>query len=163
LLADIRNLGGELVAVSPELLDRSQVTAEKNNLTFPILNDVGNQAAKKFGLVFQLPPDLREVYLSLGIDLPAHNGDQSYELPLPATYVIDRGGTIRAVFADADYVKRMEPTDILATLQTLVKDTGAPSALLTEPAVAGYKEEIDRRLAEIALDEEGLCRMEGGE
>ena len=119
MLADIRNLSAELVAVSPELLDRSQVTAEKNNLTFPILNDVGNQVAKMFGLVFQLPPDLRAVYLSLGIDLPAHNGDQSYELPLPATYVIDRGGTIRAVFADADYVKRMEPADILATLRTL--------------------------------------------
>ncbi len=119
MLADIRSLGAELVAVSPELPGSSLVTVEKNNLTFPILNDAGNQAAKKFGLVFQLPPDLREVYLSLGIDLPAHNGDQSYELPLPATYVIDRGGTIRAVFADADYVKRMEPTDILAVLRTL--------------------------------------------
>ena len=119
MLADIRNLGAELVAVSPELRDRSHITAEKNNLTFPILNDVGNHVAKKFGLVFQLPPDLREVYLSLGIDLPAHNGDQTYELPLPATYVIDRGGVIRAVFADADYVKRMEPTDILAALRSL--------------------------------------------
>ncbi len=120
MLADIRNFGAELVAVSPELLDQSQVTAEKNGLTFPILNDAGNQAAKRFGLVFQLPPKLREVYLSLGIDLPAHNGDESYELPLPATYVIDRGGIIRAVFADADYVKRMEPTDILAALRTMV-------------------------------------------
>lgn len=46
-------------------------------------------------------------------------GDQSYELPLPATYVIDRGGMIRAVFADADYVKRMEPADILAALRVL--------------------------------------------
>lgn len=119
MLADIRGLGAELVAVSPELPDRSQVTAEKNNLTFLILNDAGNQAARKFGLVFQLPPDLREVYQSLGIDLPAHNGDQSYELPLPATYVIDRGGTIRAVFADADYVKRMEPAEILAVLRAL--------------------------------------------
>lgn len=119
MLADIRNLGAELIAVSPELHDVSQVTAEKNHLTFPILNDEGNQVAKKFRLVFHLPPDLREVYLSLGIDLPAHNGDQSYELPLPATYVIDRGGTIRAVFADADYVKRMEPAEILAALRVL--------------------------------------------
>ena len=120
MLADIRSLGAELVAVSPELPDHSQITAEKNNLTFPILNDVGNRVAKKFGLVFQLPPDLRDVYLSLGIDLSAHNGDQSYELPLPATYIIDRGGAIRAVFADADYVKRMEPADILAALRTMV-------------------------------------------
>jgi len=117
LLADIRSLGADLVAISPELPDSSHVTAEKNNLTFHVLSDVGNEVAKKFGLVFQLPLDLREVYKSLGIDLPAHNGDQSYELPLPATYVIDRGGIIQAVFADADYVKRMEPTDILAALR----------------------------------------------
>lgn len=117
MLADIRSLGAELVAVSPELTDRSHATVEKNNLTFHVLSDVGNKVAKKFGLVFELPTDLREVYLSLGIDLPAHNGDQSYELPLPATYVIDRGGIIRAVFADADYVKRMEPGDILGALR----------------------------------------------
>jgi len=119
LLADIRSLGADLVAVSPELPNSSHVTTEKNNLTFHVLSDFGNRVAKQFGLVFQVPPDLREVYLSLGIDLPAHNGDESYELPLPATYVIDRGGAIRAVFADADYVKRMEPTDILAALRVL--------------------------------------------
>ena len=119
MLADIRSLGADLLAVSPELPDNSQVTTEKNNLTFHILSDLGNRVAKQFGLVFQVPPDLREVYLSLGIDLPAHNGDQSYELPLPATYVLDRGGIIRAVFADADYVKRMEPADILAVLRTM--------------------------------------------
>jgi peroxiredoxin len=117
LLADIRSLGADLVAISPELPDSSHVTAEKNNLTFHVLSDVGNEVAKKFGLVFQLPPDLREMYKSLGIDLPAHNGDQSYELPLPATYVIARDGVIQAVFADADYVKRMEPADILAALR----------------------------------------------
>lgn len=119
MLADIRSLGAELAAVSPELPDRSQITIEKNSLTFHVLNDQGNQVAKKFGLVFRIPPDLHEFYLSLGIDLPAHNGDQSHELPLPATYVIDRGGIIRAVFADADYVKRMEPSEILGVLRTL--------------------------------------------
>jgi peroxiredoxin len=119
LLADIRSLGAELAAVSPELPDRSRITVEKNSLTFHVLSDAGNKVAKEFGLVFQLPTDLREFYLSLGIDLSVHNGDQSYELPLPATYVIDRGGIIRAVFADADYVKRMEPAEILAALRTL--------------------------------------------
>ncbi len=119
MLADIQSMGAQLVAISPESPEKSQITVERNNLKFHVLSDVGNKAAKKFGLVFQVPPELREVYLSLGIDLPAHNGDQSHELPLPATYVIDRGGIIRAVFADADYVKRMEPADILAVLRAL--------------------------------------------
>ncbi len=107
------------MAISPELPAQSRVTTEKNKLTFHVLSDAGNHVARKFGLVFQLPPELREVYRSLGIDLPAHNGDESYELPLPATYIIDRGGVIRAVFADADYVKRMEPAEILAALRAL--------------------------------------------
>jgi peroxiredoxin len=124
LLGEIHEVGAELLAISPEMPESSRVTAEKNNLTFPVLSDVGNQVARRFGLVFQLPHDLRDVYQSLGIDLPAHNGDESYELPLPATYVIDREGVIRAVFADADYVKRMEPEAILAALRALPTPPG---------------------------------------
>lgn len=107
------------MALSPEIPTAAQVTAEKNGLTFHVLSDAGNQVARKFGLVFSLPPDLREFYLSLGIDLPKQNGDGSWELPLPATYLIDKSGIIRDVFVQTDYVKRMEPSDILAGLKSL--------------------------------------------
>lgn len=119
MLEEIQNLGASLLAVSPEIPTAAQMTVQKNGLTFHLLCDQGNAVARKFGLVFKLPPDLREFYLSLGINLSAHNGDESWELPLPATYLIARDGVIRNVYVDSDYVKRMEPTDILAGLRAI--------------------------------------------
>ena len=119
MLEEIRTLGAHLIALSPQISQSSRLTVEKNGLTFHVLSDVGNKVARRFGLVFQLPPDLRDVYQSLGVDLPRHNGDQSFELPLAATYVIANNGSIRARYVDADYVKRMEPADILAALRSI--------------------------------------------
>lgn len=112
-------MGASLVALSPELPQTAQVTAEKNGLTFHVLSDEGNRVARQFGLVFDLPEDLKVFYKALGIDLPASNGDESWQLPIPATYLIGRDGIIRDVFVNADYVKRMEPDDILAGLKSL--------------------------------------------
>jgi peroxiredoxin len=121
VLEEIQKLGASLVALSPELPKTAQTTVEKNGLGFHVLSDEGNREAEKFGLVFELPTELREFYKVLGIDLPAANGDESWRLPLPATYLIDRDGTIREVFVNPDYVKRMEPDDILAGLQSLIR------------------------------------------
>lgn len=118
-MEEIQALGAHLLVISPQVPESSRLTAEKNGLTFHVLSDVGNKVARRFGLVFQLPPDLREIYKSLGIDLPRYNGDESFELPLTATYVIASDATIRERYVDADYVRRMEPADILATLRTI--------------------------------------------
>lgn len=112
-------MGASLVALSPELTTTGQVTAEKNGLTFHVLSDEGNRVARQFGLVFDLPEDLKVFYKVLGIDLPASNGDESWQLPIPATYLIGRDGIINDVFVNTDYVKRMEPDDILAGLRSL--------------------------------------------
>ena len=74
-----------LVAVSPQTPDQSLSTAEKNELEFSVLSDVGNDVAGEYGLVFTLPEALRPIYAEFGIDLPSYNGDDSFELPVPAT------------------------------------------------------------------------------
>jgi peroxiredoxin len=112
-------LGANLVAISPELPERALSTAEQHALGFHVLSDAGNTVARKFGLVFTLAKRLRPVYESFGIDLPASNGDDTYELPIPATYVIDSHGTIVLSFADADYTKRMEPAEAISALREL--------------------------------------------
>ncbi len=119
MLEEIQRLGASLVALSPEVQSAAQVTVEKNGLTFHVLSDEGNRVARQFGLVFDLPEELQEFYKTLGIDLPASTGDESWRLPIPATYLIDHDGIIRDMFVNADYVKRMEPTDILAGLRSL--------------------------------------------
>ena len=116
-LPQIKALGANLIAISPETPDNSLSTAEKNELTFEVLSDVGNKVAREYGLVFALPETLRGVYEGFNIDLPAHNGDRTFELPIPATYVIAADGTVLYSFADPDYTKRLDPEEIINALQ----------------------------------------------
>lgn len=111
--------GATLVAVSPQLPDGSLTMAEQNALGFPVLSDQGNQVARQYGLVFQLDGAVRERYLGMNIDLERSNGDSSWELPMPGTYVIDRGGTIRLAFVHPDYTRRLEPAEILVALDAV--------------------------------------------
>lgn len=109
-------LGASLVAISPQLPDESMTTVEKNELSFPVLSDVGNQVARQFGLVFSLSESLRPIYADFGIDLPKYNGTDTFELPVPATFVIDSAGTVKAAYVNADYKQRMEPAEIVEVL-----------------------------------------------
>ncbi len=119
LLPDFTAANAQLVAISPELPNHSLSVTEKHELEFAVLSDVGNTVAKDYGLVFTLDPSLRPIYEKFGIDINGSNGDESYELPMPATYVIDRDGTIRFAFADADYTKRAEPEAVLSAVRAL--------------------------------------------
>ncbi|MHB8630078.1 MAG: peroxiredoxin-like family protein [Aggregatilineales bacterium] len=112
ILPEITNLGATLVAVSPQAPDYSIDMVTKANLTFPVLSDAGNLVAREYRLVFTLPEALRPYTANL----PQYNHDDSWELPLPGTFVIGPDGVIRLAFTHADYTKRLEPTDILRTL-----------------------------------------------
>ncbi|MEM7772723.1 MAG: peroxiredoxin-like family protein [Cyanobacteria bacterium P01_A01_bin.37] len=118
-LPEFKAAGATLVAISPQTPDNSLSTTEKNELEYEVLSDVGNVVARELGLVFTLPDALRPIYANFGIDLPAHNGDRTFELPVPATYVVAPSGEIVYAFADADYTRRAEPNDILAALKAL--------------------------------------------
>lgn len=116
-LSEIKTLGANVVAISPEMPDRAFTTSEQNRLGFEVLSDRNNDVARQFGLVFTLPERLRPIYEGFGFDLPAANGDTSYELPVPATYIISKDNIIIEAFVDADYTNRLEPERILEVLQ----------------------------------------------
>ncbi len=118
-MPNITAAGASLVAMTPELPDHSLSTVEKHQLTFEVLSDLGNEVARQFGLVFQLPEDLRAVYEGFGIDLPKTQGNDRFELPIPGTFVIDRHGTVVTAFVDLDYTKRLEPSVIVEALRAL--------------------------------------------
>ena len=107
------------MAISPQQSEFNRKFIEQKKFTFDLLGDPGNQTAKAYGLVFTLPEDLRKIYLQFGIDLPKHNGDDSWTLPLPARYIIDRDGTIRYAEVSVDYTVRPEPEDTVAALKAL--------------------------------------------
>lgn len=114
---DIRARGASLVAISPETPDGALSAKEKNALEFEVLNDEGNKAAAEFGLVHDVPPELRLLYAKWKLDLPRINGRPGdWSLPLPGTFVIAPTGTILLAHADSDYRIRLEPSDALMAL-----------------------------------------------
>ena len=119
-LPEIRSAGASLVAISPETPDNSLSTAEKNHLEFEVLSDQGNKVARAYGVAYKIPKVVADQFKGR-LDLAKYNGDDSGELPLGVTYVIDREGIIRYAFVDADYRKRAEPSDVLAALRNLEK------------------------------------------
>jgi peroxiredoxin len=120
-LAEIRALGAELVAVSPQTPDATVSTEEKDALTFPVLSDGGNKVARTYGLVFRVPDDVIPIYRQFGVDLEKENGDGSHELPMPATYIIGRDGVIRLSYVQADYKNRLPVESLLTALRDGVR------------------------------------------
>lgn len=120
-LADITAKGATLVAISPQTPDQSLTTQQKHELRFPVLSDSGNKIARKFGLVYTLDEGLRPIYQAFGIDLNAHNGDSSFELPVPATYLVDKNGTVLDSYVNVDYRERLSLETTLSWLDHINK------------------------------------------
>lgn len=116
VLPKIQAAGAILIGLSPESPDKALTTAENNEIDIDILSDSGNRTIERLGLVFELPQALRPIYEKIGIDVPAYNGDDSFRLPVPATYIIGQDGVIRFAFVNSDYTQRLEPSDIVGKL-----------------------------------------------
>jgi len=107
------------VVISPQVARTPRETEAPRPLSFESLRDPGNQVGTSYGLVFTLPEDLQAIYTKFGIDLPTGNGDGTWRLPMPARFVIDRAGIIRAADADPDYTRRPEPAKTVEALTGL--------------------------------------------
>jgi peroxiredoxin len=112
----IAEAGASLIAISPQTQKHSYMTRDMHKLRFPVLSDAGNHVARKFGLVYRLSPELQAMYESIMTKLPGYNGDQSWELPLAATYVVQPDGKIVWARVDADWRQRPEPEELLRVL-----------------------------------------------
>jgi len=108
-----------LVAVSPQTEKQAFFMRDQHKLTFPILVDAQNQIARRFGLVYHVSEEQQGLYRSTFVNLPHVNGDPSWELPIPAIFILDRDGTILFASTDEDYTNRPEPLEILSTLERL--------------------------------------------
>ena len=119
IMPQIKEKGASLISVSPELPDVSLTTIEKHNLPFEVLSDVGNEIADHYGLIMTVYEEIRPLYTQWGIDLPTANGDDSFQLPIPATYIIKQDGTIQTYYVNKNYTSRMEPKAILDALDNI--------------------------------------------
>ncbi len=127
ILPQIEQAGAALVAISPQTVRQSFFMNDQHKLRFPLLSDAGNHVARQFGLTYRVPPLQEAVYRRAFVNLPFTNGDESWELPIPATYILDREGTVVYASANEDYTERPEPADIVSLLQPDRRSTALSS------------------------------------
>jgi peroxiredoxin len=120
LYEELRERGGLMVAVGPQIERQSDFMVGQHGLPFPVLSDAGNKVAEQFGLVYTLPDTMRDYYKSILVNVPFVNGDQSWRLPLPATYVIGQDRKVLFAEAHADFRVRPEPQEVLAMVSEAV-------------------------------------------
>ena len=117
VLQQIERAGAPLVAVSPQTVKQSFFMHDQHKLRFPLLSDAGNKVARQFGLTYRVPEPQETVYRRAFVNLPFTNGDDSWELAIPATYILDRNGSVLYASANEDYTERPEPSEIVGMLQ----------------------------------------------
>ncbi len=118
VLPGIEQANATLAAVSPQTVQQSFFMRDQHKLRFPLLSDPNNKVARQFGLTYRIPDEQRAVYQRAFVNLPFVNGDDSWELPIPATYIIDRDASVLYASANEDYTERPEPQGIVQFLQT---------------------------------------------
>jgi peroxiredoxin len=116
VLMQIEAAGASLVAISPQTVKQSFFMRDQHRLRFPLLWDAGNHVARQFRLTYRVPKLQEAIYRRAFVNLPFTNGDDSWELPIPATYILDRDGTVCYASANEDYTERLEPADVLRVL-----------------------------------------------
>ena len=118
-LSEFKKRGAQLVAITPEKPDLSVLLEQNKRLDFEILHDKDNKFANKIGLVFGVSNELKDIYKNFGIDLEKSQGNAEWKLPIPATFIIRKDGTITYAFVDADYTKRASSEEIIKALDLL--------------------------------------------
>ena len=117
VVPEIELAGASLVAISPQTVKQSYFMHDQHKLRFPLLSDAGNDVARAFGLTYRVPEYQEAVYRRAFVNLPLVNGDESWELPIPATFILERDGTVMYAAADEDYTERAEPGEIVESLR----------------------------------------------
>ena len=116
ILPEIEQAGATLAAISPQTMKQSFFMRDQHKLRFPLLSDAGNNVARQFELTYRVPDEQKAVYQRAFVNLPFVNGDDSWELPIPSTYIIDRDGSVLYASANEDYTERPEPEDVVRFL-----------------------------------------------
>ena len=117
IVPQLEEAGAILAAISPQTVKQSFFMHDQHKLRFPLLSDIGNKVGRQFGLTYSVPAAQEAIYRRAFVNLPFTNGDDSWELPIPATFILDRDGTILYASANEDYTDRPEPSDIIRVLQ----------------------------------------------
>jgi len=121
VLPEIEQAGATLAAISPQTVQQSFFMRDQHKLRFPLLSDAGNKVARQFGLTYPVPDEQRAIYQRAFVNLPFVNSEDSWQLPIPATYIIARDGKVLFASANEDYTERPEPSEIVRILRATLR------------------------------------------
>ncbi len=121
VLPEIERAGATLVGISPQTVRQSFFMHDQHKLRFPLLSDPRNEVARQFGLTYRVNEEQQGVYRRAFVNLPFANGDESLQLPIPATFILERDGTVLYASANEDYTERPEPREILRVLNAILR------------------------------------------
>ncbi|SFJ32297.1 Peroxiredoxin [Paenibacillus sp. UNC496MF] len=119
ILPDIRAMGAQLIAISPQKPDHSLSLQEKGGLQFQVLSDPNGLVTAKYNLLFDVPPGVKGLMESIGLDLAEYNNTSKWVLPVPATFMIDENAIIRSSYVNPNFMQRQSPEEILRELKKL--------------------------------------------
>ena len=119
IVDELNGLGATLVAISPQQVEHNLAMQQEKKLHFEMLSDPGNTVAKSYGLVYQLPEELQQVFMQFDLNIPMYNDDDSWTLPLTARFIITQEQTIRYAEISTDHTVRPEPLDTIRALKAL--------------------------------------------
>ncbi|ANU13267.1 hypothetical protein B481_3452 [Planococcus halocryophilus Or1] len=119
VIGEIHGQNAELIAISPQTPDQSMSIQEKHDLEYIVLSDENNEVANQFNLVYQLPEYLVDIYKSSGLNVDKYNGEDTWRLPVSATYIIGTDGTIAYDYTKSDYRDRVEPSTVVEELKKI--------------------------------------------
>src|SRR3982074_3191664 len=121
VLPEIEQVGATLVAISPQTVRQSFFMHDQHKLRFPLLSDPRNQVAPQLGLTYRVNEEQQGLYRRAFVNLPFANGDESWQLPIPATSIVGGDGTVLYATANEDYTERPEPADIVQALNAILR------------------------------------------
>jgi peroxiredoxin len=121
IVPEIEQASATIAAISPQTVKQAYFMRDQHRLRFPLLSDAGNKLARQFGLTYRVPEEQKALYQRAFVNLPFVNGDDSWELPIPATYIIDRDGSVLYASANEDYTERPEPEHIVRILSSALR------------------------------------------
>jgi peroxiredoxin len=118
---EVENLGAQIVAISPEKARYGKELKSYAEAPFPMLADINNAYALELNLLFWVGDEKREAMQAGGYDIARYQGNDAWMLPIPATFIVNRDGVVKARYIDPDYRRRMDLDELMAALRSFTE------------------------------------------
>lgn len=116
LLPILQERGVQLVAISPQTPEASELAIANGDLEYVVLSDPANKLITELGILTEPTSDARAAHTDLGFDVADSNADATGNIPFPTVLIVDADRRITFADVHVDYTTRTEVSEIIAAL-----------------------------------------------